>query len=74
MYSVNRDGEYVTITMADPEFQGSATSEVEQSDGRVVYRAKKKDLIVLPEAGAKEVGEVNDRLLVQTLHQKGILR
>jgi hypothetical protein len=73
MYSVKREGDQVTITMADSEFQPSSTGEVGQS-GQIVYRANKRDFIVVGDLGVKEVGEVSDKLLIQTLHQKGILR
>ena len=73
MYSVKREGGHVTITMADPEFQSNLTSEAGPG-GQIVYRANKKDFIVVGDLGVKEVGEVPDKLLIQTLHQKGILR
>jgi hypothetical protein len=72
MYNINRDGDYLMITECDPQSLPTLTGETADSGGRVVYRAKKTDFIII-NGHAEEVAKIPDKELIQALHDKGLL-
>ena len=73
VYNISKDGEYVTVTECDPRSLPSPTSGVQDTGGRLVYRAKKTDPIVI-NGHAEEVAKVSGKELIQALHDKSALR
>jgi hypothetical protein len=64
MYSVKRTDEFVTIFKKQ-------LGDTEIYEGRVLYRAKTEDLIVIDGIGPCHVGEMDDQVLVREFRQLG---